>query len=720
MDAAVVPRGVGALQLAGRSETRNAERGERGAKRLGVRAGQGGSLNGSGPGLEQVGDSGQLVERLDGDRPPPRGRGEPRIGLDQHRSLPKRRAEPADPTKIGRQAQLLDGGEGPRVGRPRRPERRQTTQLGGDRPRELDRAIEGKARVNRADRKAAALVEQGDVARYPRGEGGQVAGVDRPHDPEARFWAVAEELVRYARGEIVQGSLVAVGQHAGGLREERILDPAIAAGPGRGGIGGECRLATDERCDERRGERGLGGGRFEQRGAPQGDRGGERLNGEPRKIAGEDREDEAGSLRWTLPGGGDERAEGLFADAAQYRTERGLETRAGKSARRKEERIERLALDAPRIQKGLDRFAPGGDEPIVGQGGEGRAGRFEPLCELLGEPGGGRVEAHRPMVTRSKLEAMATPEVSVVVPTYNRMDVLPEVLAALEGQQGAPPFEILVVDDGSTDATPDFLLSREASGGSIPFRQLRQENQGPAAARNAGVEAAAAPWVAFLGDDTVPAPGWLAAHRAAHRRRGDDPLHAVIGYTGWHPRMRLNPFLRYINEQGLQFGYALIDDPEDVPFNFFYTSNLSLSRELLRAEPFDLRFPYPAWEDIEVAYRMKKKGLRLTYERRATVAHDHPTDLGRFSLRQEKAGYCGVVFYRLHPELGPFVGVGAGGPPPLPPAARQRRLERLVRALQNWPVSLPKAWEEVLRFHYIKGLHRAWVDGDGTARGEVR
>ncbi len=318
----------------------------------------------------------------------------------------------------------------------------------------------------------------------------------------------------------------------------------------------------------------------------------------------------------------------------------------------------------------------------------------------------------------------SAPEVSVVVPTFNRMDVLPEVLSALDRQQGAPPFEVVVVDDGSTDGTAEFLealaAGRAAAASGVPFRFLRQENRGPAAARNAGVEAATGAWVAFLGDDTVPALGWLAAHREAHRRQGDDPLHAVIGYTGWHSRMRLNPFLRYINEHGLQFGYALIRDREEVPFNFFYTSNLSLARELLRAEPFDLRFPYPAWEDIEVAYRMKKKGLRLTYESRAVVAHDHPTDLARFAVRQEKAGYCGVVFYSLHPELGSFLGVGPDGPPPVPSPIRQRWLERLVRALQNWPVSLPKVWEEVLRFHYIMGLHRAWRHSVGSAQGEVR
>jgi glycosyltransferase involved in cell wall biosynthesis len=300
------------------------------------------------------------------------------------------------------------------------------------------------------------------------------------------------------------------------------------------------------------------------------------------------------------------------------------------------------------------------------------------------------------------------PEISVVIPTHNRLDVLAEVLAALGRQQGAPPFEVVVVDDGSTDGTGEWLRGLRVA---MPLRVLTQENRGPAAARNTGVAVAAGKWVAFLGDDTVPEAGWLAAHRAAHRQRADDPHVAVIGYTGWHRRMRLTSFLRYINEHGLQFGYALIRDPNDVPFNFFYTSNISLSRDLLLAEPFDLRFPYAAWEDIEVAYRLKKRGLHMIYEPAARVAHDHPTDLARFAVRQEKAGYCAVVFYRLHPELGSFLGLGPGGPPPLPDAAataRQGRREALVRALQKIPIALPHLWEDVLRFHYVKGLHRAW------------
>ena len=308
-----------------------------------------------------------------------------------------------------------------------------------------------------------------------------------------------------------------------------------------------------------------------------------------------------------------------------------------------------------------------------------------------------------------------SPAYSVVIPTYNRLDTLPEVLAALAAQHDAPPFEVVVVDDGSTDGTAEWIRTW---GGDVHL--LRQQNRGPAAARNAGVAAARGNVVAFLGDDTVPSPGWLRAHHQRRCAPADDrrPV-AVIGYTAWHPRARLTPFLRYINEYGLQFGYALIEDPDDVPFQFLYTSNLSLERSTLLAEPFDETFPYPAWEDTELSYRLKeRRGLRLVYCAEARAEHDHPTDLRRFGVRQAKAGYCAVVFYRRHPELGAFLGLGPDGPPPRPPRWRHFGRELLARALQYTSFERPALWEEVLRYHYITGLQRGWREGAGLDGGE--
>jgi glycosyltransferase involved in cell wall biosynthesis len=309
---------------------------------------------------------------------------------------------------------------------------------------------------------------------------------------------------------------------------------------------------------------------------------------------------------------------------------------------------------------------------------------------------------------------------SVVIPSFERRPVLAEVLAALDTQAGAPPFEIVVVDDGSRDGTAEWLRGVRLER---PFRLLEQPNRGPAAARNRGVAAATGETVAFLGDDTVPERDWLAAHaRAQRERRRAAPdgggvfagSVAVVGRIDWHARMRSTPFLRHINEHGLQFGFALIADPDDVPFNFFYTSNLSLPRAALLAEPFDERFPYPAWEDIETAYRLSRRGLRIVYEAAARVQHDHPTDFARFAARQQKAGYCAVVLARLHPELGDFVGAPASGPPPLPAASLQKVREGVVRALQFFPFHVPALWEKALRYHYIVGLRRGFAELSGV------
>jgi len=299
------------------------------------------------------------------------------------------------------------------------------------------------------------------------------------------------------------------------------------------------------------------------------------------------------------------------------------------------------------------------------------------------------------------------PEFSLVVPTHDRLDVLPEVLSAAEDQPDAPPYELLVVDDGSTDGTAEFLAGRPWK---VPARVLRQPNRGPAAARNLGLRAAAGRWVAFLGDDTVPASDWLARHREAHRRRGDAADLAVLGYTRWHPRIRTSPFLDYINEYGLQFGYSILPDAENLPFNFFYTSNLSLRRERLLEEPFDEAFPYPAWEDIETSFRLFRRGLRLVYERQAVALHDHPTTLRRFCERQERAGYSAVVFFDRHPELAGFLGLGPEGPPALPSRWRQSLRGGLAEALQWTPARTPRLWDETLRFHYVRGLRRGWID----------
>jgi GT2 family glycosyltransferase/glycosyltransferase involved in cell wall biosynthesis len=302
-------------------------------------------------------------------------------------------------------------------------------------------------------------------------------------------------------------------------------------------------------------------------------------------------------------------------------------------------------------------------------------------------------------VRRSK-----APEFSVIIPTHNRRALLGEVITALSAQQHAPPFEVIVVDDGSTDGTREWLASRDGRG----FSVITQPNRGPAAARNAGLAIARGRIVAFLGDDTIPAPDWLAAHAAAHRRANNDPRLAVIGRVDWHDRIRVTPFLRHINEHGAQFGFALIDNPQDVPFNFFYTANVSINRNAAGDERFDEEFPDAAWEDIEFAYRLTRNGLRIHYAADARVRHDHPTQVDSFLRRQERAGYAAVIFHERHPELGSFLGLGPEGPPSMETSPITRAHVWGAALLDRLGIPYPGGWDGMLRHGYLQGLHRGW------------
>jgi GT2 family glycosyltransferase len=297
---------------------------------------------------------------------------------------------------------------------------------------------------------------------------------------------------------------------------------------------------------------------------------------------------------------------------------------------------------------------------------------------------------------------------SVVVPTYNRLATLGRVLSALDAQECGADFEIVVVVDGSTDGTAAWL-GRQRPRHSLTV--IEQDNAGPAGARNRGIAAAAGRWIALLGDDTIPDRRWAMMHLEAHRRRGNPDDLAVVGHTRWHERLPRTRFMSYINDYGPQFGYALIDDPEDVPFNFFYASNLSLPRLLLEAETFHEGFADAGWEDVELGYRLQQRGLRLVYEPRAEARHDHEVDLRSFARRQERVGNAAGTFYALHPELGDFLALSPDGPPPLPSPLRRAVLERVALLTERWPISTPRLWRRVLADHYLEGLHRGWRGG---------
>lgn len=300
--------------------------------------------------------------------------------------------------------------------------------------------------------------------------------------------------------------------------------------------------------------------------------------------------------------------------------------------------------------------------------------------------------------------ARALPTASVVVPTFNRLNdlqgVLRSVYRQMEGLETS--CELVVVNDGSTDETEKWL---DTNAGRFGARVVHQANAGPAKARNRGVAESEGSVVLFLGDDTIPEPGWLHGHLETHRLFGDHDPTAVLGYTRF-PAEADSPFLRWINEYGAQFGYALIEDPTQVPFNFFYTSNISLPRKVFEElGGFREDFPAAAWEDIEFAYRAFDSGLRMRYVPGARTIHHHRISVASFCSRQNTSGRSAAIFAGLHPELEDFLAVSCVG--------RDRPGKRLKRLLLRFWIAVGElvhgvagdgAYRRLLDGHYLEGL----------------
>jgi glycosyltransferase involved in cell wall biosynthesis len=247
---------------------------------------------------------------------------------------------------------------------------------------------------------------------------------------------------------------------------------------------------------------------------------------------------------------------------------------------------------------------------------------------------------------------MSTAQLGVIIPTYNRSEALLECLAHLE-RQTSKEFEVVVVDDGSTDATAK-EMERYMTGSPLAIRYARQENSGPAKARNRAISMLGSPVCLMIGDDIFASPTLVERHLSFHRARPELEA-AALGWTQWSEfGQKITPFMRWLGESPEQFAYGDLLRGMEADWHHFYTSNLSLKTELLRRFPFHEGFPYAAMEDIELGYRIEKThGLKLEFLREALAYHLHPTTFRQLCERMVRVGYSARLFHELWPEQRP-------------------------------------------------------------------
>lgn len=297
------------------------------------------------------------------------------------------------------------------------------------------------------------------------------------------------------------------------------------------------------------------------------------------------------------------------------------------------------------------------------------------------------------------------PEVSVIIPTYNNRHALIRTLRALFAQQSDPDrYEVIVIDDGSTDGTPSAV---DALDPPVRLRYHRQVNGGRAAARNAGARLAEGRILLFLDSDMIASPDLVARHLAHYRRhRGQI---AVQGGMLIDPACKVTLFMQ-TRESTLDLTYRRRRNMS--PFQVA-TRNLSVRAEdFWAAGGFDERFVGYGWEDIDLGLRLHHSGVRIFYDPRIVAFHSEVESLDRMRAKFRQSGESAMYFWRkhrtrwgmgllleIHPILLPLKWL----------VYRTRPYGRLARRMLVWAERTQNAWVAGECYNYL--IWEAYYDG---------
>lgn len=226
---------------------------------------------------------------------------------------------------------------------------------------------------------------------------------------------------------------------------------------------------------------------------------------------------------------------------------------------------------------------------------------------------------------------------SVIIPTRNRPEMLERCLTALDGQTiPRDDFEVIVVDDGGTAAL-DGVVARHAR-----IRLLRQENRGPAVARNAGIAAARGEVIVLTDDDCRPEPEWLAE---LARAVAETPESGIGGNVKPAPE-------NGICGDASQLLVSYLYNYTDTRMPFFCTNNVAFPRRLLlEIGGFDETFPLAAAEDRDICGRWNAR-FPLRHVPEAAVVHHQALDFAGFVRQQFRYGRGAVQFHRRRIQRG--------------------------------------------------------------------
>jgi glycosyltransferase involved in cell wall biosynthesis len=227
------------------------------------------------------------------------------------------------------------------------------------------------------------------------------------------------------------------------------------------------------------------------------------------------------------------------------------------------------------------------------------------------------------------------PRFSIIVPAYNAETKLKECLDALLRQTvPSGEYEVIVVDDGSTDHTA-------AIAAEFPVRYLFQPNRGPASARNTGAWASLGSIILFTDSDCVPFSDWLEEMTCPF-------TNPVISAVKGAYRTRQRELVARFAQMEFEDRYDRLKKQEGIDMVDTYSA--AFRKDIfLSMGGFDVRFPKADNEDTDFSYRMATAGYRMIFNPRALVWHTHPSTLWKYMRVKFSRGFWRLMVYRRFP-----------------------------------------------------------------------
>lgn len=222
-------------------------------------------------------------------------------------------------------------------------------------------------------------------------------------------------------------------------------------------------------------------------------------------------------------------------------------------------------------------------------------------------------------------------DISIIIPTFNRKSALKKCLNALQRQSIDKNWEVIIVDDGGSVELSELMKRIDQN---LDIKLVRQDNKGPAAARNYGVRLAKGEYIAFLDDDCEPQEGWLQ----------NLMINANEGVmTGGKTTNKLhdNPY----SETSQLLVSFLYEYFEGKMWYFFTSNNLLVDKKsFLEIGGFDETFETAAGEDRELCARWSLSNYKLQYESRAVIWHSHLLNFISFWRQHYKYGKAAILY----------------------------------------------------------------------------